>query len=142
MDTQPNRRNSRYLSNKPVKEVDLKARFNPVNKTPRMLVLGMLSSHSKKCSIVFIDTNKKINMTLYQHILDNDVNPRMLETYAEGNFAFQQDGAAAYSADSIQQKLTEELGKGAISGARRYGPSPSVTRTELPRLQHLERIEG
>ena len=140
MDTQPNRRNSRYLSNKPVEEVDLKTRFNPVNKTPRMLVLGMLSSHGKKCSIVFIDTNKKINMPLYQHILDSDVNPRMLETYAEGNFAFQQDGAAAYSAGSIQQKLTEELGKGAISGAMRYGPS--VTRTELPRLQHLERIEG
>lgn len=111
VDAQLNRRNSRYLSDQPVEDVDPKIRFNPVNKHPqKVMVLGVVGSDGKKCPMIFIDANEKVNRAVYERLLDNDVIPWILKTYPDGNFVFQQDGAPAHTASSIQQKLTEELG--------------------------------
>ena len=60
MDTQLKRRNSRYLSDKPIEEVNSKIRLNQVNKYPkRVMALGVLGSDVKKCPIVFIDANRR-----------------------------------------------------------------------------------
>jgi len=111
VDAQLNRRNSRYLSDQPVDEVDPRIRFNPVNKHPqKVMVLGVVGSDGQKCPIIFIDANEKINRQVYEGLLDTHVIPWAKATYPEGNFVFQQDGAPAHNATAIQAKLTEELG--------------------------------
>ena len=111
VDAQLNRRNSRYLSDKPVEEVDPKIKFNPVNKHPqKVMVLGVVGSDGQRCPIIFVDANEKISKAVYERLLDRDVIPWILRTYPDGQFVFQQDGAPAHTAGSIQRKLTEELG--------------------------------
>ena len=60
--------------------------------------------------MIVIDANEKVNMAVYERLLDNDVIPWILKTYPGGNLVFQQDGAPVHTASSIQQKLTEKLG--------------------------------
>ena len=111
VDAQLNRRNSRYLSDQPVNEVDPRIRFNPVNKHPqKVMVLGVIGSDGQKCPIIFVDANEKINRLVYEGLLDRHVIPWVKATYPEGNVVFQQDGAPAHNAAAVQVKLTEELG--------------------------------
>ena len=69
-----------------------------------------MGSDVKKCPRIFIDAIEKVNIAVYERLLDNDVIPWILKTYPDGHFVSQQDGAPAHTASSIQQKLTEELG--------------------------------
>lgn len=50
------------------------------------------------------------NRHVYERLLNTHVVPWIRTTYPNGNFVFQQDGAPAHGARSIQAMLTEALG--------------------------------
>ncbi len=56
-----NRRNSRYLTDLPVTEVDESVRISPFSKAPaKVIVLGIVASDGKKCPIIFVPDGEKV----------------------------------------------------------------------------------
>jgi hypothetical protein len=98
-----NRRNSRYLTDLPVTEVDESVRVSPFSKAPaKVMVLGIVASDGKKCPIIFVPNGEKVTADSYQALLRRHVIPWLSATYPEGNYVFQQDGAPAHTANSTQ----------------------------------------
>ncbi len=63
---QINRRNSRYLSDLPVADVDPGLRFVQVAKQPlRVMTLGVVASDGQKCPIIFTAVSKKVSAEIY-----------------------------------------------------------------------------
>ena len=60
--------------------------------------------------IIYFDAYEKINMQVYEGLLDSPVIPWVTATYPEGNFTFQLDGAPAHNIAVIPAKLTKEVG--------------------------------
>ncbi len=105
-----NRRNSRYLKGLPVSEVDKTIRISPFSKAPeKVMVLGVVDGDGKKCPIIFIPDGEKITADSYQTLLRWHVMPWLSATYREGNYAFQQDGAPAHTANSTQTFLEKNM---------------------------------
>jgi hypothetical protein len=56
-----NRRNSRYLKDLPLSEVNKNIRISPFSKVPaKVMVLGVMASDGKKCLIIFIPDGQKV----------------------------------------------------------------------------------
>ncbi len=105
-----NRRNSRYLTDLPVTEVDESVRISPFSKAPaKVMVLGVVASNGKKCPIIFVPDGHKVTADSYQALLHRHVMPWLSAKYPEGNYVFQQDGAPAHTANSTQTFLAKNM---------------------------------
>lgn len=110
LDPSLNRRNNRYISGLRAEEVDDLVRYNPKTKhSGKVMVLGVVASDGKKCPIVFVDSQEKINAVKYQQLLEKHVIPWLTLEYPEGNYCFQQDGAPAHTARTTQRFLKEHM---------------------------------
>jgi transposase-like protein len=105
-----NRRNSRYLTDLPVTEVDESVRICPFSKAPaKVMVLGVIASDGKKCPIIFVLDSEKVTADSYQALLRRHVMPWLSAKFPEGNYVFQQDGAPAHTANSTQTFLAKNM---------------------------------
>ncbi len=105
-----NRRNSRYLTDLPVNEVDESVRISPFSKAPaKVMVLGIVARDGKKCPIIFVPDGEKVTADSYQVLLHRHVIPWLSATYSEGSYVFQQDGAPAHTANSTQQFIESNM---------------------------------
>ena len=109
IDAKFHRQNDRYLSNRPVKMVDPSIKFNSVCKNPvKVMVLGIVGSDGKKCPIIFIDQDVRINSQIYQDLLAEHFLPWVRENYSPGEYVFQQDGATCHTAKATAAFLKRE----------------------------------
>ena len=70
MDAVVNKQNDRYISDLPVSLVSPEIKFNSVSKNPaKIMVLGIVASDGKKCPMIFIPENEKVNAVVYQNLL-------------------------------------------------------------------------
>jgi hypothetical protein len=105
-----NRRNSRYLTDLPVADVDPDVRISPKSKAPlKQMVLGVIGRDSQKCPLVFICAGERVNGDVYQDLLRKHVVPLIKRTYPDGNYVFQQDLAPTHTARTTQQFLRETM---------------------------------
>ena len=75
-DTAINHRNSRYLTDLPVRDVDEQVRVIMHTKAPgKVMVLRVFGSDGQKCPRIFIATSKCLNATAYQELLCMHVFP-------------------------------------------------------------------
>jgi hypothetical protein len=110
VDVAVNRRNSRYLTDLPVADVDPDVRISPKSKAPlKQMVLGVIGSDGQKCPIVFVSAGERVNADVYQGLLRKHVVPWIKRTYPDGNYVFQQDSAPAHTARTTQEFLTETM---------------------------------
>jgi hypothetical protein len=110
VDVAVNRRNSRYLADLPVADVDPDVRISPKSKTPlKQMVLGVIGSDGQKCPIVFVSASERINADVYQDLLRKHVVPWIQRTYPDGDYVFQQDSAPAHTARTTQQFLRKTM---------------------------------
>jgi hypothetical protein len=104
------RRNSRYLTDLPVADVDPDVCISPKSKAPlRQMVLGVIGSDGQKFLIVFVGAGERINADVYQDLLQKHVVPGLQRVYPDGNYIFQQDSAPAHTARTTQQYLKETM---------------------------------
>ena len=105
-----NRRNDRYLSDQKVENVPSHIKFVPKTKhSQKVMVLGVVGSDGKKCPIVFIDQNEKVNGEKYIQVMKDHVIPWIKANYPRDSYVWQQDGAPAHTAIRTQQILQKEL---------------------------------
>ena len=109
MDAVVNRQNDRYISDLPTSLVNPAIKFNSVSKHPaKIMVLGIVASDGKKCPMIFIPENEKVNAAVYQNLLKKHFLPWLRKNYPPGSYVFQQDGAPSHTAKSTQAFLTSE----------------------------------
>lgn len=105
-----NRRNSRYLTDLPVGDVDPEIRVNAFAKNPgKVMMLGVVGSDGQKCPAVFVAAGERLDAAAYQDLLRRHVVPWLKRAYPDGNYVFQQDGAPCHTANSTQQFLEENM---------------------------------
>ncbi len=105
-----NCRNSRYLTDLPVADIDPDVRISPKSKAPlKQMVLGVIGSDGQKCPIVFVSAGEHVNADVYQDLLRKHVVPWIQRTYPDGNYVFQQDSAPAHTAKTTQEFLRETM---------------------------------
>jgi hypothetical protein len=110
VDVDVNRRNSCYLTDLPVADVDPDICILPKSKAPlKQMVLGVIGSDGQKCPIVFVSAGERVNTDVYQDLLQKHVVPWIKRTYSDGNYVFQQDSAPAHTARTTQQFLRENM---------------------------------
>ncbi len=69
-----NRRNSRYLTDLPVADVDPDVRILPKSKAPlKQMVLGVIGSDDQKCPIIFVSAGERVNADVHQDLLRKHV---------------------------------------------------------------------
>ena len=109
IDAKFHRQNDRYLSKQPVRMVEPDIKFNSVCKNPvKVMVLGIVASDGKKCPIIFIDQDVRINSEIYQGLLEETFLPWLRENYGPGEYVFQQDGATCHTSRSTAAFLERE----------------------------------
>ena len=70
MDDAINHRNSGYLSDLPVVDVDTNIRISPFPKAPaKVKVISVVGSDGQKCPIIFVADEMKIKTGEYQRLL-------------------------------------------------------------------------
>ncbi len=95
-----NRRNSRYLMDLPVADMDPDVCISPKYKAPlKQMVLGVIGSNGQKCPIVFVGAGERVNADIYQDLLQKHAVPWIQRAYPNGN-VFQQDSAPAHIAQT------------------------------------------
>jgi hypothetical protein len=105
-----NRRNSRYLMDLLVADVDPDIRISPKSKAPlKQMVLGVIGRDGQKCPLVFFGAGERVNAVVYQDLLQQHVVPWIQRTYLDGNNVFQQDLALAHTARTTQQFQKETM---------------------------------
>ncbi len=108
VDAVTNRRNTRYLANKPM-DVNPSIRYTPKSKFPaKATMLGMVCSNGLALPLIWVKGN--LNSTQDKLILSRKVFPALKRTYGCGNWVRQQDGAPCHVSDSIQKYLKSKLG--------------------------------
>ncbi len=76
VDVAVNRRNSHYLTDFPVADVDHDVCISPISKAPlKQMVLGVIGSDGQKCPIVFVGAGKPVNADVSQDLLRKHVVP-------------------------------------------------------------------
>jgi len=105
-----NRRNNRYISVKPAEDVPDHVKHVSKTKNPaKVMVLGVVASNGKKCPPVFIPQKERINADAYIKMLTTNVLPWIRETFPDGNYVWQQDGAPCHTAKKTQAFLQDQM---------------------------------
>lgn len=105
-----NRRNSRYISSEKVEDVPEHVKHVYKTKHPaKVMVLGVVASHGKKCPIIFIPQNDKVNSDVYINLLTKNVLPWLRKTYPDNNYVWQQDGAPCHTSRKTQKFLQDNM---------------------------------
>jgi hypothetical protein len=100
VDVAVNRRNSHYLMDLPVADMDPDVCISPKSKAPlKQMVLGVIGSNGQKCPIVFVGAGERVNANIYQDLLQKHAVPWIQRAYPNGN-VFQQDSAPAHIAQT------------------------------------------
>jgi hypothetical protein len=73
------------------------------------MVLGVIASNGKKCTIIFSPDGEKVTVDSVQALLCQHVMPGLSATYHEGNFLFQQDGSHTHTTNSTQRFLENSM---------------------------------
>jgi hypothetical protein len=109
VDVAVNCRNSRYLMDLPVADVDPDVCISPKSKAPvKQMVLGVIGSNGQRCPIVFVGAGERVNADIYQDLLQKHAVPWIQRAYPNSN-VFQQDSAPAHIAQTTQQYLKETM---------------------------------
>ena len=109
IDAKFHRQNDRYITNVPVKLVDPDIKYNSVCKNPaKVMVLGIVASDGKKCPVIFIEQNVRMNSQIYQDLLKDHFLPWVRSNYRPGEYVFQQDGATCHTAKATASFLERE----------------------------------
>jgi hypothetical protein len=110
VDVAINRRNSRYLTDLRVADVDPDVRISPKSKAPlKQMVLGVIGNDGQKCPIIFVSAGERVNADVYQDLFQKHVIPWIKRTYPDGYYVFEQDSAPAHTAQTTQQFLRETM---------------------------------
>ena len=109
IDAKFHRQNDRYLTKVPVKMVEPQVKYNSICKHPaKVMVLGIVASDGKKCPVIFIDQDVRMNSEIYQNLLKEHFLPWLRANYRPGEYVFQQDSAPCHASVSRAKFLTKE----------------------------------
>ena len=105
-----NRRNSFYLTNLLVENVDQDVRVSPFAKAlQKIMMLGVVGSDGQRCPPIFVAVGERLNAAAYQALLHQYVVPWLKRAYRGGQYVFQQDGAPCHTALSTRHFLEVEM---------------------------------